>query len=821
MTKRAAKAASGQTKGSLRVSSAMRRSPRGRIKNLLALLFLMGELVVAALLIVGLAIFYRFSSDLPNVNLLSSQSLIPAATSIWSEDGVLLGTLQQINRKPVPLNEISPFLKDATIAIEDHRFYHHFGIDIKGILRAAYIDLTGGNPTREGASTLTQQLVRNVGIFGLNHQKSYARKIREALIAMRVEQLYSKDEILDLYLNNVYYGAGAYGVEAAARTYFGKSAADLDLSQAALLAGLPQLPSAYSPFSHPDRAIERRDEVLDAMLRYGYINRAQYEAAKSEQLHFATPPRTRKGYNFKAPYFVWYVLNDLIRRYGLDFVESGLKIQTTLNWKMQQAAEKALEQGLERASYTGANQGCLVCLDNSNGAIRAMVGGRSFLASQFNIVTQGLRQPGSTFKLFDYAAAFDTGKADLNTTFRDEPIVYPNSHKLVHDFENYTGRSMTCKEAIARSVNTIAVQVAELVGIKTVIAYAHRMGITTPIAPYYPSAIGASAVHPLDLCVAYSVVANNGILRKPMALLRVTDAEGNIVEEHFPQEQDGLLRKSTIDQLNEAFEAVVTEGTGVAARGDDSNGIVPNAHGKTGTTSDFRDAWFAGYTPELTTVIWCGRVHHGRYLPMSNGQGGVVCAPIWHDFMIKAVPIEQKYLAALNPAPPAPQPKPASPKPAPQTQPAQLQQPSTPSNNSTSSASPTTAAPTPSAPSSPLPSNSQSGGTSLNNTGSPIPPTPTNPSTPNSNDLLPSPQNVSTPPATNAPTPSHLAPNHIAAPPTPPKHKSDPMVTVTICVDSHEKATIWCPATITVQMPASQARKLKTCTLHKPPPGAG
>lgn len=818
MTRRAAKAASGQAKGGLRAHTTVRRSPRGRIKNFLALLFLIGELFVAALLIIGLAIFYRFSRDLPNVNLLSSQSLVPAATSIWSEDGVLLGTLQQINRKPVPLNEISPFLKDATVAIEDHRFYHHFGIDIEGILRAAYIDLIGGNPTREGASTLTQQLVRNVGIFGLSHQKSYARKIREALIAMRVEQLYSKDEILDLYLNNVYYGAGAYGVEAAARTYFGKSAADLDLSQSALLAGLPQLPSAYSPFAHPDRAIERRDEVLDAMLRYGYITRAQYEAAKSEQLHFATPPRARKGYNFKAPYFVWYILNDLIRRYGLDFVESGLKIQTTLNWKMQQAAEKALEQGLERVSYTGANQGCLVCLDNSNGAIRAMVGGRSFLASQFNIVTQGLRQPGSTFKLFDYAAAFDTGKADLNTTFRDEPIVYPNSHKLVHDFENYTGRSMTCKEAIAHSVNTIAVQVAELVGIKTVIAYAHRMGITTPIAPYYPSAIGASAVHPLDLCVAYSVVANNGILRKPMGLLRVTDAEGNIVEEHFPQEQDGLLRKSTIDQLNEAFEAVVTEGTGVAARGDESNGIVPNAHGKTGTTSDFRDAWFAGYTPELTTVIWCGRVHHGRYLPMSNGQGGIVCAPIWHDFMIRAVPLEQKYLAALNPAPSAPQPKPATPKPAAQTQPAKLQQPSTPSTNPTSSA-PTTAPPTPPTPSAPNLANPQPNGASQNNSNDLLPPpAPDMPSNAPSNQLPP-PQNTATLPSpASAP---HLAPNHAAPPPAPSKRKSDPMVTVTICVDSHEKATIWCPATITVQMPASQARKLKTCPLHKPPPGAG
>ncbi len=785
--------------GSRRISRPARARPRvqrtikARIKTWLALSILAGELVLATVLAAGLVVFWRFSHNLPDLNSLNTQAVASSVTTIWSQDGVLLGKLEEVNRTPVPLGDIAPDMLHATVAIEDHRFYHHFGVDPIGIMRAAYVDFRGGNPTREGASTLTQQLVRNLGISGVNMKKNYARKLKEALIAIRIEQLYSKDEILALYLNNVYYGGGAYGVEAAARTYFGKSSADLDLSQAALLSGLPQLPSVYSPFAHPLRALQRRDEVLDAMQKYGYITSQQSQDAKSEHLHFQRPAAHR-GYNFKAPYFVWYVLADLIHRYGIDFVESGLKIETTLNWGMQQNAEKALEHGLENASYTGANQGCLISIDNSDGSIRAMVGGRSFVASQFNIVTQGRRQPGSTFKLFDYSAAFDTGKAGIDTTFHDVPIVYPNTNKVVHDFEGYSYQWVTCKQAIARSINTIAVQVAETVGIRTVIAYAHAMGITAPLAPYYPTAIGASAVSPFDLCKAYSVVANNGILRKPLGIRMVTDATGSIVEEHLPDSTFDVLKSNTVSQLNEAFQAVVDEGTGTAAKGDSSNGIVQNAHGKTGTTSDFRDAWFAGYTPELTTVVWCGDVRHGRYLPMNNGQGGIVCAPIWHDFMIKSIPVEQKYLASKQTRDQAQAPVSQTP---PKKAPVTIANPS---------GKPASSAPAPT-----------------------VTPPALNPGSGNSNNpVLPgtqptlAPENQNTSSANAAPTssvtpeaPSPVRPSRLAIP------KDDPMVTVTICVDSRKKATVWCPETINVRMPESKARKLGYCTIHKPPPGAG
>ncbi len=794
--------------------SGARRSGRLGFKTILALMLLATEAVLAALLLVGLVVFYKFSKHLPNVSVLVNDVRPPNATTIWSSDGVLLGRLNAQNRIPVTLADIDLDMQNATIAIEDHRFYHHFGVDPKGILRAALADFTGGRiSARQGASTLTQQLVRNVGVFGISRQKKYSRKVREALIAMRIEQFYSKHEILSLYLNNVYYGAGAYGVEAAAETYYGIHAAQLDLAQAALLAGLPQRPSSYSPFVHMRYAIERQGQVLDAMLKYGYINQQQHDSAEAETLHFIKP-KTQQ-YNFRAPYFVWYVLDDLYHRYGSDFVNSGLKIVTTLNWKMQHAAEQSLKNGLANVAYTGANQACLISLDNSNGYIRAMVGGRSFRTSQFNISVEGLRQPGSTFKLFDYATAFDLGAASVDSRFRDVPVVYPNSHgKTVHDFEGYSYRNMTCRDAIAQSINTIAVQVAALVGIHRVIAYAHHLGIRTPIAPYLPSAIGASALRPIDLCVAYSCVAANGVKHRPVALISVTDSQGNVIEQDLPHATPGVLKQSTIDQLNDAFSAVVHYGTGVAARGTGSD-ILHNVHGKTGTTSDFRDAWFAGYTPELTTVVWGGDVHHGRYLPMRNGQGAVVCAPIWHDYMMQAVPEEQRILAAKSAAssPPS-QPQPDSqninPTTAAASKPAGGNTPNSAAQANSASPAAQTGSQTPPALQQPpviTPPSALNSAPPLNGStaqGSPNAGTTDQGST------------AAKPPALPHPSMANLH----TAPPVPRK-KPDKMVTVTICAESHLKATIWCPVTIQVKMPESEAKRLKKCNIHHPPPGAG
>jgi penicillin-binding protein 1A len=798
------------------------------VKTLFALLILVFEFALATALICALVIFYRFSHNLPDVSDLVNNVKPQIATTIYSQDNVLLGKLDVENRQPVAIGDISKDLINATIAIEDHRFYEHFGIDPQGIMRALVADFRGDSATRQGASTLTQQLIRNVGNFGLGRAKRYSRKIREALIAVRVEQVYTKQEILALYLNNVYYGGGAYGVQAAAMTYFGVPASRLDLSQAALLAGLPQRPSAYTPFEHRTAALKRRDEVLDAMLRYHYITSQQYSDARDERLKFL-PQKKHRDYDFKAPYFVWSVLNELVRQYGVDFVYSGIRVDTTLNWKMQVAAEQQLENGLRSKSSEGCNQGCLVCLDNANGAIRALVGGRNFHASQYNHVTQGHRPPGSTFKLFDYAAAFDEGKCTIDDSFPDHPIEYPHGHGLVvHDFEPWSYRTMSCREAIAHSVNTIAVQVAELVGIEHVITYAHRMGITSPISADYPNAIGASAVRPLDLAVAYSVVANDGVRHLPSTMVRITEADGTVHEVSPPASESALLRHSTVTQLADGLEAVVDHGTGGPAKGDASSGIVDGARGKTGTTSEFRDAWFAGYVPELTTVIWVGSEHrdrHGtvRYATMGTATGGVVCAPIWHDFMIRAVPEQKRYLEAQRAAlivtpehatvPVAPvQPsarkpsRPAAPAKAPDAG-AGAASPTA----STSASDGTSGVSAPPAVRNPgdLPPTLAPGSDAVVSSGSPAPPG--NASTTTATQAAPPPRSASV-------TSLHPAVRAVVPAPEPPP---DPEVDVTLCVDSHERATMWCPSTITEHMSRSRAKRLKRCTLHKPPPGAG
>jgi penicillin-binding protein 1A len=815
---------------------------------------------VALVAVALVVVFWKFSANLPTTEFIATEVRSPVPTTIYSQDNVLLGKLEVENRQPIMLDKVPKNLINATIAIEDHRFYEHPGIDIQGIARAAVANLRGSS-LRQGASTLTQQLVRQPGLgaqLGLTSEKRFSRKFREALIALRVEQLYAKNEILQLYLNNIYYGAGAYGIQAASKTYFGKSAYKLSLGEAALLAGLPQRPSRFTPFEHRKAALARRDEVLDAMRLYGYITPDDYEKAKAEKLRLM-PPRKRNNFDFRAPYFTTYVLKDLMRRYGADYVYHGLKIETTLNWKMQEAAEKALEEGLEHASGRRANQGAIVSIDNRTGYIRAMVGGRNFHADQFNAVTQGRRQPGSTFKLFDYTAALDTEECTLSSTFPDADFEYPDDpkHRVVGGGD---GQSMDIRSAIKWSKNSIAVRVADRVGIKTIIEYAHKMGITTHLDPVLPTALGASAVRPLDLCSAYSIISMGGSRCVPMAIVRVTDAEGNVVEEHTPEMQTDIIKASTAGAMNEAFEGVVNGGTGTAARGTEANGIVENAHGKTGTTNDNRDVWFAGYTPELTTVIWVASVHRGKngtktYSEMPGAYGGIVCAPIWHDYMIKAVPEQRKF----------------------QTLPLVVQAATSPEITSKNGADADKAhskqrrdkskrelasdqkdvnnegpLPEPTDPNADLTSPDSEGRDAEHPPGSlaPIPTAPT--------DIKPEGATIITPkPATSVRpaegiaatiTPQRTTSSGLVAPPrgggtvvsrrndspihstpsTPKLRVSTPsavhpaaqeVVTVHVCVDSGDVAGKWCQATKTVQVSASARARMHRCRIHRPPPG--
>jgi penicillin-binding protein 1A len=401
------------------------------------------------------------------------------------------------------------------------------------------------------------------------------------------------------------------------------------------LAGLPQRPVAYSPYSHPKEALARRDVVLKRMLDTGRIVRADYERAVREPVRLADRRDARSVY--RAPYFVDWVVQDLVQKYGVDAVYSGWKVVTTLDWRMQERAERAVRHGLRN----GATQGALVSIDPHTGEVRAMVGGVDYKKDRFNAVTQGKRQPGSAFKPIVYAAAFNGGTLSLYSQMKDEKLEIPSGGRVwtVHNYGGgYTNRDETMLEAIENSTNTIAVQVAQETGIPRIIYTAQRMGITTELAPYLPLALGASAVRPIELCSAYGVFAAEGSWFRPTGVRTVEDANGGFVVQDEPEQRRVAsgLDSGTVEQMNVALRGVVTQGTGGAAI------AVPHAFGKTGTTNDGRDAWFVGYTPELVTAVWVANPHRDmmgitRYAEMPGATGGHVAAPIWADFMRHAV----------------------------------------------------------------------------------------------------------------------------------------------------------------------------------------
>jgi 1A family penicillin-binding protein len=563
------------------------------------------------------------------------------ATTIVSSDGVTLATISAQDRQPVPLSAIAPDVLNATIATEDARFYSHHGVDGRGVFRALAANLAGGNPHGQGGSTITQQLARNLY---LGRQKTFTRKVEEALLALKIERRYSKRDILDAYLNSVYYGSGCYGIEAAARTYFGKPAARLDLGEATLLAGVPQRPSAYAPNQHLDAALRRRAVVLNRMVEAGYISAAQAEETERRIPHILPAP-AQNILAWKAPYFVSDVVAALRRSYGNDFIYSGARIQTTLNWRLQRAAEAALHSGLQHAV---ANTGALVAVEPQNGYVRALVGGPDFRRCQFDAATYGARQPGSAFKPIVYVTAFDTDACNLISQYRDERSVFPGAggDYIVHNYDGLYHGDMTVLEAIQRSINTIAVRVGAATGPDRVVQYARHLGITTLLTPGLPLALGDSAVHPIELCAAYAAFANGGVRYDPMMITSVTDAHGRLLwqDNATDRKHNAFIRQKSLDQINVALREVVLHGTAEAAAD------IPDAHGKTGTTSDHRDAWFVGYTANLATAIWVAReqrvsLQRGagarryatRYQPMSDATGGSLCAPIWRGFMHQAL----------------------------------------------------------------------------------------------------------------------------------------------------------------------------------------
>lgn len=531
------------------------------------------------------------------------------AATLFDRNGEQIATLGTRKQAFISLAEITPEMQQAIIAIEDSRFFLHPGIDIRGIARALWVDLKRGRRA-QGASTITQQLAR---VLYLSPEKTVQRKAAEMLLALLLEMRYSKSRILEIYLNTIYFGEGAYGIADAALTYFGKPVSELTLSEAALLAGLPKAPSTLSPYSNPDKALARRDLVLERMIDLAYITAEQAEAAKNEPLSLAG---LRGGL---APYFVDYVSAQLIESYGATAVHrGGLRVHTTLDLKMQRAAREAL----------GKSQGAIVAIDPTDGAIRSMVGGRDYVESQFNRATQAVRQPGSAFKPFVYAAALEQG-LPMNYLLVDHPGDF-NGYRPENFKGEYWG-SVTLKFALTRSLNTASVRLLKQIGVDAGIEMAKRLGIGTLLLPddrNLALALGGltKGVIPLDMAAAYAVFANGGFYNEPYAIEQVYDARGRLIFRHRPHSRR-VLNEEVAYLMTNMLQSVVEQGTGTAA-----NIGRPQA-GKTGTTNNTLSAWFVGYTPQLSATVYVG---HDTRQPLSLG-GGSLAAPIWGKFAVAAL----------------------------------------------------------------------------------------------------------------------------------------------------------------------------------------
>jgi penicillin-binding protein 1A len=569
-----------------------------------------------------------YGRNLPDISRMADYQ--PASTTrIFARDGTPLASVYRENRVWVPISRVPPIVRDAFVANEDHNFYRHHGVDFVSIVRAAFADLT--HQQFQGASTITQQLARR--LF-LSDQVSLSRKVQEALLAMEIERYYTKDEILERYLNIIYLGAGAYGVDAAAHTYFGRSVDRLTLAQAAMLAGVVAAPSDYSPFANLPLARDRQRHVLDRMVESGYVTAARADAAYDAPLGLIAPRLTGlQGYRY--PYFTTYAIARLEQIFGRNAVEEGgLQVDTTLDQHLQDLAQEAVSWGVDRAAAEGigAHQAALVALRPSTGEILAMVGGAKFtLRNQFNRAWQARRQPGSSFKIYDYTAAIDTGMTAA-TIVDDTPVSYPmgdGTHwSPMDDDDSYMG-AITLREALTLSRNIAAVKVAERVGLDKVIDYAHRMGVTAPLEANLSLALGSSGVSVLDQAAGYATIANQGLHIDPTPFRTIKDSLGNVVlDDRVPQEAD-VVSAGTAYIVTSMLEDVIARGTGYP------NAVIGRpAAGKTGTTSSFRDAWFVGYTPDLVAAVWLG---NDDYTPMVESYGGNIPARVWARFMKAAL----------------------------------------------------------------------------------------------------------------------------------------------------------------------------------------
>ncbi|MEG1727760.1 MAG: penicillin-binding protein 1A [Acidaminococcaceae bacterium] len=591
------------------------------MNKLLSLAFML-----AAVVVVGIAGFFLVARFAPS-DLLSHDITPPAASQFYDSKGDLIATTDsEEDRIPVSLNKVPKDLQNAFVAIEDIRFYQHSGIDFRGIARAVISNILGSH--MQGGSSITQQLAKNAF---LTQERTITRKIHEAFIAIQLEQKYTKQEIMEMYLNQIYFGQGSYGIESASLTYFGKHVQDLSLAQCAMLAGLPKSPNYYSPLDNPKAGAERQHIVLDQMAKYGFITQKQAQEAKNEKLVYSTSVNK----NGSLKYFLDYCTQQLIEKYGPDAVfKQGLKVYTTIDLDMQKAAADSLKQLPNY--YTDQNklmqpQAAIVAVDPQTGYIKAMIGGRG--TDQFNRAVLAERQPGSAFKPFVYLAAIDNGISPA-TIIDDKPLSFAKDWDPQNYDRTWHGK-VSMRTALVNSYNIPAILMAQQVGASTVLDYAKRMGISTLVPEGSVSdnnlamALGGltRGVTPLEMATAFGVLANEGNYNTPISITKVVNRDGKILMENKVKTKNVINPKSAYI-LVDIMQDVMRKGTGGNAA------INRPCAGKTGTTNDYKDAWFVGFTPDLSAAVWIGD-DNGE--PLNSMTGGAEPAYIWHDFMVNAL----------------------------------------------------------------------------------------------------------------------------------------------------------------------------------------
>ena len=601
-----------------------------RRRGCLRWLLLLGLLAlgsVFAVAIVGYSVVQHFSKGLPDVGRLKGYE--PSQTTrIYASGGELIATLFKENRTYSKIEDIAPAMCDAIVAVEDSRFRQHIGVDFRGVARAVVYDLQHKG-AHQGASTITMQLARN--LF-LNPTRSFERKIREVLLSLEIEKRFTKDEILELYLNQIYYGSGAYGIASASQLYFDKKPKDLTIAEASLLAGLPQAPSEFSPFVDEQAAKHRQVLVLGRMRDTGAISAAEYRKAIDETREFKFHKKRDVSYELlKLPYFTTYALRQLAERYSEELLyRGGLTIHTTVDFKLQKQCEQILAEMIRTdGRKLGADTGAIVLIENKTGYIRALVGGTGWSQeSQFNRAWQARRQPGSTFKPVVYSAALEQGWTP-QSMIEDTPLTVKIPPDEVWKPKNsdltFMGK-ITLSEALKYSRNVAAVRLGQAIGLPPVIKLAYKMGVTEKLAPHPSLFLGSVEVSPLEMATVYTVFPNEGIGVDVLSIKSVVDARQEAVEEHTFANKRDVLGPSSARGVVEMMKGVVTEGTA-------QNAILKDHEvaGKTGTTDSFRDAWFIGFTAEYTAAVWVGKDDNSQ---MKKSYGGDLPARIWKRVMM-------------------------------------------------------------------------------------------------------------------------------------------------------------------------------------------